>query len=65
MEEKKITYTEAYEELQQLVKKMENADIPVDELTQSLERASQLIRICKEKLTKTESEVNRIMEDHL
>lgn len=65
MEEKKITYTEAYEELQQLVRKMENADIPVDELTQSLERASQLIRICKEKLTKTESEVNRIMEDNL
>lgn len=59
--EKQPTYTEAYNELQSIVKKMENADISVDELTQNIERALQLIRICKEKLGKTEEEVNKIM----
>ena len=55
------TYTEAYNELQSIVKKMENADISVDELTKNIERALQLIRICKEKLGKTEEEVNKMM----
>ncbi len=59
--ENNLTYTEAYNELQSIVKKMENADISVDELTKNIERALQLIRICKEKLGKTEEEVNKIM----
>ena len=53
-ENKKPTYTEAYDELQEIVRKMENADISVDELTKNIERASFLIQICKEKLGKTE-----------
>jgi len=55
------TYTEAYNELQEIVKKMEKADVSVDELTQNIERASLLIKICKEKLCKTEEEVNKII----
>ena len=64
MAEKKLTYTEAFEELQEIVKKMENADISVDELTKNIERASQLIKICKEVLGKTEAEVNKIIEQN-
>ncbi|MCQ2280284.1 MAG: exodeoxyribonuclease VII small subunit [Bacteroidales bacterium] len=59
-----ITYTEAYEELQEIVRKMENADISVDELTKNIERAAELIRICKDKLGKTEAEVNKIIKDN-
>lgn len=62
MGEKKMTYTEAFEELQEIVSKMENADITVDELTKNIERASQLIKICKDVLGKTEEEVNKIIE---
>ncbi len=57
-----MTYTEAFEELQEIVSKMENADITVDELTKNIERASQLIKICKDVLGKTEEEVNKIIE---
>lgn len=64
MPEKKTNYTDAFDELQQLVRRMENADISVDELTKSLKRASELIQICKEKLTKTEAEVNKIIEQN-
>lgn len=64
MEEKKMTYTEAFEELQSIVKKMEDADVSVDELTQNIERASQLIKICKEILGKTEAEVSKIIEQN-
>lgn len=55
-------YTEAFQELQAIVQKMEDANISVDELTQNIERATFLINICKNKLTKTEEEVNKIIE---
>ncbi|MDR2979112.1 MAG: exodeoxyribonuclease VII small subunit [Bacteroidales bacterium] len=52
-----LTYTEAFEELQKIVKKMENADISVDDLSEKIKRASFLIKLCKNKLTKTEAEI--------
>lgn len=56
------TYTDAFEELQTIVKKMENAEISVDELSMMIQRASLLIKICKDKLTKTEAEVSKLIE---
>lgn len=58
----KMNYTEAFEELQQIVKQMEHADISVDDLAEKIERAGVLIKICKEKLTKTEEEISKITE---
>ena len=57
------TYQEAFEELQQLVRKMENAEIPVDELAEMIKRATLLINICKKKLTATEEEVKALLEE--
>ena len=56
------TYQDAFEELQLLVGKMENAEITVDELALMIERAAKLISICKKKLTATEEEVNALLE---
>ena len=58
MNEKKMNYTEAFGELQEIVRKMENADISIDELSEKIKRASLLIKICKDKLLKTEEEIN-------
>lgn len=54
-----LTYTEAFEQLQAIVKQMEDADISVDDLADNIKKASKLIKICKDKLTKTEQEVNK------
>ena len=62
MAKETITYTEAFEELQQIVREMENADISVDELSDKIKRCTLLIKICKDKLTKTEAEIAKIME---
>jgi exodeoxyribonuclease VII small subunit len=56
------TYQEAFEELQLLVRKMENAEISVDELAEMIKRATLLINICKKKLTDTEEEVKLLLE---
>ena len=58
----KKTYTEAYEELQALVELLENAEISVDELSEKIKLATELIKICEEKLTSTEQEVGKIIQ---
>ena len=58
----KKTYTEAYEELQNLVELLENAEISVDELSEKIKLATELIKICEEKLTSTEAEVSKIIQ---
>ncbi len=56
-----MTYTEAYEELQRLVREIESGDISVDELSAKVKRAVSLIEVCRTKLGATESEVNDIL----
>ncbi|MBN1197743.1 MAG: exodeoxyribonuclease VII small subunit [Bacteroidales bacterium] len=63
MSEKKITYSEAYSELQELVSEIEAGEISVDELSGKVKRAALLIRICKEKLTSTQEDVNQILKE--
>lgn len=57
------TYTESFEQLQQIVKQMEDADISVDDLADNIKKATKLIKICKDKLTKTEEEVNKTIAE--
>ena len=56
-------YTAAFEELQLIVSEIENGEISVDELSDKVKRATQLIRICKLKLTTTEEDVAKILKD--
>lgn len=60
---KEIKYTEAFDELQQIVVDIEDGEISVDELSIKVKRASELIKVCKEKLTSTEEDVNQILKE--
>lgn len=60
---KTINYTEAFEELQKITIEIENGEISVDELSEKVKRAAFLIRICKQKLTATEEDVNKILKE--
>ncbi len=59
----KINYTEAYDELQQIVEDIENAEINIDELETKIKRASELLNICKDKLYTTQKNVMKSLED--
>lgn len=59
---KSITYTQAIAELEAIVSEIENASIGVDELSEKVKRAAELIRFCRSKLTSTEKEVNSILK---
>jgi exodeoxyribonuclease VII small subunit len=58
-----INYTTAFEELQQIVRDMEDGEITVDELSIKVKRATELIKICKKKLSSTEEDVNQILKE--
>ena len=61
--ENQMNYTDAFDELQQIVEHMENGEITVDELSLKVKRAAELIKICKLKLTSTEEDVNAILKE--
>lgn len=58
-----INYTEAFAELQVIVSDIEQGEISVDELSEKVKRAAQLIKICKTKLSTTEEDVNKILKE--
>ncbi len=59
----KMTYTEAKNELEQIVGAIESGQLDIDTLTDKVKRASALIAYCREKLTKTDKELRKILED--
>jgi exodeoxyribonuclease VII small subunit len=59
----KPNYTEAFEELQEIVSEIEQGEISVDELAAKVKRATQLIKICKDKLSTTEEDVSKILKE--
>ena len=57
------TYEDAFTELQEIVKEIESGTISVDVLSEKVKRAGELIRFCKEKLFRTEEEVNEVLNE--
>ncbi|MBU3928540.1 MAG: exodeoxyribonuclease VII small subunit [Bacteroidetes bacterium] len=60
---KKVPYTEALLELEEIVNQIENDEISVDELSEKVKRAAWLIKSCKETLRTTEEEVALILKE--
>lgn len=56
-------YSEAYQELNQIVEDMQDGNIGVDELSAKVRRASELIKICKGILMNTEKDVKDILKE--
>lgn len=65
MEEiKEITYKEAISRLEEIVKKMEQEEPDVDELSNMVDDALLLLKNCREKLRSTEDNIKKSFEDY-
>ncbi|MBR3479093.1 MAG: exodeoxyribonuclease VII small subunit [Prevotella sp.] len=62
---KEMKYEEAFSQLQSIVRKMENDEYSIDEIAVQLKTAQQLIKFCKDKLTKTEEEILKVQGSEL
>lgn len=52
-----MKYEEAMVQLETIVRKMESNELDIDEIAAQLKTAQRLIKFCRDKLTKTESEL--------
>lgn len=58
-----IKYEEAIRQLEDIVEKLENNELDIDEMSKQLKKAQQLIKLCKERLTKTDAEIQKILSE--
>ena len=63
MSKEEMKYEAAFAQLQDIVRKMENDEYSIDEIAVQLKEAQRLIKFCKDKLTKTEAEIQKIQAE--
>ncbi|MBR5061988.1 MAG: exodeoxyribonuclease VII small subunit [Prevotella sp.] len=61
--EEKIKYEEAVRQLEEIVRKMESNELDIDQLSEQLKTAKRLFKLCKDRLTMTDEEIKKILED--
>ncbi len=54
-------YEDAVRQLEDIVEKLENNALDIDEMSKQLKKAQQLIKLCKDRLTKTDAEIQKIL----
>jgi exodeoxyribonuclease VII small subunit len=57
-----ISYQDAIKEIEEIIKKIENGELDVDQLTGQVKRVSSLLDICRKKLKTAEEEIKKIIE---
>ena len=57
------SYEKAMHELQEIVDQLQEETIGIDDLSEKVKRASELIQFCKEKLRSTDSDIKNIFGD--
>lgn len=62
MTKKTLKYSEAIEEVEKIINQIESNELDIDELTEKIRRASELLKFCKQKLYFTEEEIQKIID---
>ena len=57
-----MKYEEAIKNLESIVSMMESVKLYLDQLEEKLKEAQQLIKLCRDKLTKTDEEISKLLQ---
>ena len=63
MAKKEESYNEAIEKLRRSVAEIDKDELDVDLLSEKVKEASRLIKLCKEKLYKVDTDVRNVLEE--
>lgn len=63
MAKKGESYNEAVEKLRRIVSDIESGEMDVDILSEKVKEATRLIKLCKDKLYKVDTEVKKVLEE--
>ena len=58
-----ISYTEAIAEIESILTSLQSSSCDVESLAKRVERASELIDLCRKKLRKAESDVDKLFAE--
>ncbi len=56
-----MTYAKAMERLEEIIAKIENEEVDIDELSDKVREAAVLVKLCKDKIAKAELEVKDVV----
>lgn len=56
-----MKYEEAMAQLEDIVRKLENEELGLDEMGKQLKSAQKLIKLCKARLTETDEEIQKLL----
>ena len=59
-----MKYEEAIKNLESIVSMMESGKLDLDQLEEKLKEAQQLIKLCRDKLTKTDEEISKLLQQY-
>ncbi|MCP4310921.1 MAG: exodeoxyribonuclease VII small subunit [Bacteroidetes bacterium] len=62
MTKEKINYDAAVGEIEEILEKIEEGDLGVDELAEKVNRVTHLLKICRDRLHATEKQINQILD---
>ena len=63
MTKEKISYSDAVMEIESILQKIEEGKLDVDELAEKVSRVTDLLKICRDRLYRTEAQLGKILEE--
>ena len=59
-----LSFEESLDKLEEIVNKLENGDVPLDDAIEEFKNAMELVKICNDKLNAAEESIAKIVEDN-
>ncbi|TYS68158.1 exodeoxyribonuclease VII small subunit [Sutcliffiella horikoshii] len=63
-EKKEVTFEEAMKDLENIVEKLEEGDVPLEEAISFYKEGMKLSKLCHDKLSHVESEMEQILKEN-
>ena len=59
-----LSFEESLEKLEEIVNKLENGDVPLDDAIEEFNNAMQLVNVCNKKLSAAEESIAKIVKEN-
>ena len=59
-----LSFEESLEKLEEIVNKLENGDVPLDDAIEEFKKAMDLVKICNDKLSDAEESIAKIVKNN-
>ncbi|MEE1151313.1 MAG: exodeoxyribonuclease VII small subunit [Methanobrevibacter sp.] len=59
-----LSFEESLEKLEEIVNRLENGDVPLDDAIDEFNKAMQLVKVCNDKLNSAEEAIAKIVQEN-